>query len=252
MVGQKGRGKKGKRSSSSNPSSGTLSAQNTAHHPSPSPSLSSSSSFSALGTVTEEEAGRTEEEEDSKDDSKKLEADREEAKNPGNKKGKKGTTKQFSAIKTDIIKKIRLANSEVKQADCSRYLEDKKLSFYELKYTAEQVYEEMERLLTLEGDDILREIMPDIQEEANSQKRSKREGSKRRRSTDATANSRPRQAEDVKIPSEDEELLSETEEHNGVPDPPAAALSQLRLINMWEQTPPTSQEPNKKHNGGEK
>ena len=254
VVGQKGRGKKGKRSSSSNPSSGTLSAQNTAHHPSPSPSLSSSSSFSALGTVTEEEAGITEEEEDSKDDSKKLEADREEAKNPGNKKGKKGTTKQFSAINTDIIKKIRLANSEVKQAECSRYLEDKKLSFYELKYTAEQVYEEMERLLTLEGDDILREIMPDIQEEANSQKRSKREGSKRRRSTDATANSRPRQlqAEDAKFPSEDEELLSETEEHSGVPDPPAASLSQLSLHTMWDKTPPTSQEPNKKHNGGEK
>ena len=113
------------------------------------------------------------------------------------------------------------------------------------------MYEEMERLLTLEGGDILLEIMPDIHEEANSQKRSKRE-CKRRRSTDSTTDSRSRQAEEVDIPSGDEEILSETEEHSDVPDPPAAALGQLSLLNMWERTPPTSQEPNKKHNGGEK
>jgi hypothetical protein len=110
--------------------------------------------------VGEEEEEGEEVEDETPEESKTPKVNHEVAQNPAPKVAKKGTTKNFDSIRSQIIHKIRKVKPDTKAADCKQFIEDKQTTYYDLKYTADEVYEEMERLLGLEGGEILQEIMP--------------------------------------------------------------------------------------------
>ena len=175
----------------------------------------------------------------------------EETKTQKKKAARKGTSKQFSAIRTEICKKIRTDHSEISDTICRQYLENKEHLFYDLRYTAAEVFEELEALLKLEAEQILAEITPDTQEydDATPRKKSKRESEGVRAAVGAA---RAEEVEDADMGTDVEaghyEDLSETETQNGA-DPPATVNGQQNLITMWGSPPPTSKETNHKQDG---
>jgi hypothetical protein len=201
--------------------------------------------------VGEGEEEGEEEEFETPEDSKTPTVSHEVAQNAAPKMAKKGTTKNFDSIRSQIIHKIRKVKSDTKAADCKQYIEDKQTMYYDLKYTADQVYEEMERLLGLEGGEILQEIMPSTHdaEDQTPRKRSRPNINKVR---DAEMAGDEGEEEDIDLESNEEAGHTndplDREAQNGA-DPPAKETVQQSLTNFWVKTPPTSQETNNTHNG---
>ena len=247
--------RKGKNKASRQSSSSSVAASRkpgSTPHPLPSSLLShSSSSYSALDSLDEEEEEGEEVKADSPAESKTPKVNHEDDRNPVPKMAKKGTTKNFDAIRTEIIKKFRQVKPEAKTADCKQFIEDKQKTFYDLQYTADDVYEEMERLLSLEGGQILQEIMPGTHdpEEQTPRKRSRPNDNRGR---DAVMVGDEGGEEDLDLASDEEAGHTKDplgmEAQNGA-DPPTKETVQQCLTTMWVKTPPTSQETNNTHNG---
>jgi hypothetical protein len=192
-----------------------------------------------------------EEEFDTPEESKTPTVSQEVAQNAAHKVAKKGTTKKLNSIRLQIVQKIRNAKPDTKAADCNQYIEDQQTKYYSLKYTAEQVYEEMERLLDLEVENILLEIMPSTQDDEDQTPR-KRSRTNTNKDQDAEMAGDEGEEEDLDLVSNGEAGRTndslDREAQNGA-DPPATEIVQQRLTNFWNKTPPTSQETNNEHNG---
>jgi hypothetical protein len=201
--------------------------------------------------LEEEEEEGEEEKDDSPADSATPKVDHKDDQNPVSKKVKKGTTKNFAAIRSEIIKKIRQDKPEAKTSDCKQFIEDKQTTYYVLKYTADEVYEEMERLLGLEGGEILQEIMPGTHDTEDQTPR-KRLRPNNNRDRDAEMARDEGGEEDLDLASDEEAGHTkdplDMEAQNGA-DPPAKETVQQSLTNLWVKTTPTSQKTNNTHNG---
>lgn len=254
VAGSRRKSRKNNSPSSTASSAGANRVPNSVSHHSPSSPLpSSSSSYQVLAAVAEEE-----EEEAGKAVTEAAEPvipvnnSKEEKAAPKPVK-KKGTTKEFQTIKQDIFKEVQRVQPAAKRTGWYHQLEEKMKTYYDLKYTASQVYEEMEKLLAQGGEQIILEFSPGSDDGAKRQ-------SKRRKSTvvrKVADTSVDEEQEDVDIMSEEEaavvcDSLSEIEDsHMDVADTPAKQLGQLSLHQSFLNSTTTSQNKNNKQNGAE-
>jgi len=153
-----------------------------------------------------------------------------------------GTVANFSSINANIVANIMGSDTPLTKETCNLLLENKRQDYYGLGYNAEQVYEEMMRLLGMEVPDIIREITPEEDGPTGSKKRARREeyhvptGDK---------------DDDVYSDSETEENVEKsaiTPSHKQQRQGAGGTVGQLILSNMWDQQT-TSQTSNDQQNG---
>ena len=153
-----------------------------------------------------------------------------------------GTVANFNSINTNIVTKMMGSDTSLVKETCNLLLENKRQDYFGFGFSAEQVYEEMVRLLAMEAPDIIREITPEEDGTSGSKKRARREeyhvptGSK---------------DDDVYSDSETEENVEKsaiTPSHKQQRQGAGGTVGQLILSNMWDQQT-TSQTSNDQQNG---
>ena len=166
------------------------------------------------------------------------------------KKAARGTTKNFKTIASAIFQKVQPTSPTLTRTNFYTFLENKQRDYYDLNFSADEVYDEMERLYSLEAGRILQEVMPSMQEEEPPIASQKNKRGKRRLSTDGNVLDRTE--------VEDEEEDGDIHTDGGLPKritenevPITQASGQQSLTSMWGTPPSTSQETNMQQNGGE-
>ena len=157
---------------------------------------------------------------------------------------KKGTVKEVNAISRAIYNKVLAVQPDAKWTIWSQHLEDKRKTYYDLNFTAAHVYEEMENLLALEGEQIIQEFSTDSGDEASHQKkrRCRRSAAAEHENDDIPSEAEATEVDDSRHETEDTEMV----------DTPVKQLGQLSLQQSFLNSTMTSQNNNKnKQNGAE-
>ena len=188
--------------------------------------------------------GQDEEDEDMVDEKEEGEpVDSEPRDRTGEQHVTRGTVANFTAIQTALVDKIQASGSSLKKEFCKLLVENKRQSYYELNYNAEQVYEEMERLIAMDAQDIIKEILPKEDIAGPAKKPQRAVSRKRASSTEAT-----------RLSDNEMEEVDEHDANNPAPKQPKNSVGltdgQRSLSSMWESQP-TSQKTNKHQDGKE-
>ena len=156
----------------------------------------------------------------------------------------RGTVANFNAINANIVTKLVKDVATLSKETCNLLLENKRLAFYGMGFDAEQVFEEMVRLVGMNAHDILSEISPEEEGEHAPKKRA--------RQVDYSTPASPGD-DDADVVNEREE---DAETHSSNPNPKqpklnmSGSIGQRMLSTMWS-TQSTSQQPNNQQNGSD-